>query len=230
MANQFIIKNTMADMRSITASEIKDIRDGVFDGISLLGYYKKGDTPAPIVYFLSVTGDLDDGGSVVETAGIKLVHEFIGEVNVRYFGAISQLNLNQSKVINRAIQKSRNIIIDQNYYIDCSGDGSGLLLLSNRTISFKGNGALTGIPTDSANYKIINIYNCLNVHVINPKIIGERNGHIGSAGEWGHGISITNSENVVIDNPDIKDCWGDAIYIGNQYWDGFDYFHKQYNG
>lgn len=56
--------------------------------------------------------------------------------------------------------------------------------------------------------------------MINPKIIGERNGHIGSAGEWGHGISITNSENVVIDNPDIKDCWGDAIYIGNQYWDG----------
>lgn len=219
MANQFIIKNTMAEMRSTTASEIKDIQDGTYNGILLLGYYQKEDTPGPIVYFLSVTGDLDDGGSVIEIAGIKLEHKFVGEVDVKYFGAISQLNVNQSVVINRAIQKSRNISIDQNYYIDCSGDGSGLLLLSNSTISFKGNGALTGIPTASTNYKIINIYNCLNVNVINPKIIGERNGHIGSTGEWGHGISITNSENIVIDNPYIKDCWGDAIYIGNQYWD-----------
>lgn len=209
----------MAEMRSTTASEIKDIQDGIYNGILLLGYYQKDDTPTPIVYFLSITGDLDDGGSVIEIAGIKLEHKFVGEVNVRYFGAISQLNLNQSIVINRAIQKGRNIIIDQNYYIDCSGDGSGLLLLSNRTISFKGDGALTGIPTNSANYKIINIYNCLNVKVINPVVIGERNGHTGSEGEWGHGISITNSENVVIDNPYIKDCWGDAIYIGNQYWD-----------
>lgn len=49
MANQFIIKNTMADMRSITASEIKDIRDGVFDGYHYLAIIKK-EIPLPRLY------------------------------------------------------------------------------------------------------------------------------------------------------------------------------------
>jgi len=87
MTSQFLIKNTMADMRSLSVCEITALQSGCFTGVQLLGYYEKGDTPAPIVYFLSTTLDDDDGGSIIETGGIKLEHEFIDELNVRYFGA-----------------------------------------------------------------------------------------------------------------------------------------------
>lgn len=51
MTNQFLIKNTMADMRSLSACEITLLQSGCYAGVELLGYYEKGDTPAPITYF-----------------------------------------------------------------------------------------------------------------------------------------------------------------------------------
>lgn len=87
MTNQFLIKNTMADMRSLSTCEITLLQSGCYAGVELLGYYEKGDTPAPIIYFLSTTLLDDDGGSIIQTGDIKLEHQFIGELNVRYFGA-----------------------------------------------------------------------------------------------------------------------------------------------
>ncbi|MGB3063379.1 hypothetical protein [Sphingobacterium thalpophilum] len=45
MANQFLIKETMDAMRNLSANEITALQDGMFDGVQLLGYYEKGDTP-----------------------------------------------------------------------------------------------------------------------------------------------------------------------------------------
>jgi|GEM_PF-3260496 len=87
MTSQFLIKNTMADMRGLSACEIMALQSGCYAGVELLGYYEKGDTPAPIIYFLSTTLLDDDGGSIIQTGDIKLEHQFIGELNVRYFGA-----------------------------------------------------------------------------------------------------------------------------------------------
>jgi len=51
MANQFLIKSTMAAMRAMSTSEKNDLQIGVYEGVLLLGYYEKGDTPAPIIYY-----------------------------------------------------------------------------------------------------------------------------------------------------------------------------------
>ncbi|WP_454879757.1 hypothetical protein [Sphingobacterium detergens] len=60
----------------------------VYSGVKLLGYYKEGDTPEPIMYYLSSTDPgPEDGGSVIATGGVKLIHNFVGNVNVLYFGA-----------------------------------------------------------------------------------------------------------------------------------------------
>ncbi|WP_294346294.1 hypothetical protein [uncultured Sphingobacterium sp.] len=61
MANQFLIKNTMADMRNLSACEIVALESGCFPGIELLGYYEKVDIPCRIKYFLSSTVNPDDG-------------------------------------------------------------------------------------------------------------------------------------------------------------------------
>jgi|GEM_PF-1320508 len=91
MANQFLVKNTMAAMRGLSTAEITALQNGTYNGVQLLGYYEKGDTPVPIIYYyVNPLTDPDpgpeDGGSVVAIGGIKLQHRFIGDINVLYFG------------------------------------------------------------------------------------------------------------------------------------------------
>lgn len=92
MASQFLIKNTMADMRALSAAEITALTNGTYNGVQLLGYYQAGDTPDPINYYLSSTTSADDGGSIIEASTIKLRHDFRGFVNVKYFGAKGNWN------------------------------------------------------------------------------------------------------------------------------------------
>lgn len=72
MANQFLIKNIMADMRGLSACEIMQLQSGCYVSVQLLGYYEKGDIPESTFYYLSNTVLGDDGGSVIEIDTIKL--------------------------------------------------------------------------------------------------------------------------------------------------------------
>ncbi|ULT25820.1 hypothetical protein KUH03_02185 [Sphingobacterium sp. E70] len=72
MANQFLIKKTMTAMQGLSAAEITALQNGTYDGVQLLGYDQKGDTPAPIIYYyVNPLTDPDPGpkddGSVIET-------------------------------------------------------------------------------------------------------------------------------------------------------------------
>ncbi|ULT25837.1 hypothetical protein KUH03_02280 [Sphingobacterium sp. E70] len=98
MANQFLIKDTMVDMRGLSACEILALQSGCCAGVELLGYYEKGDTPTPIIYSLSTTLLADNGGSIVETGGIKLEHQFIEHVNALYFGVSVSLTDNAARL------------------------------------------------------------------------------------------------------------------------------------
>ncbi|MDF2517649.1 MAG: hypothetical protein K0R59_2945 [Sphingobacterium sp.] len=99
MANQFLIKNTMADMQTLSAAEVTALTNGTYSGVQLLGYYQAGDTPAPIEYFLSTTNGSDNGGSIIATGGIKLEHRFLEAVNPLYFGAKAGLNTDATPFI-----------------------------------------------------------------------------------------------------------------------------------
>jgi hypothetical protein len=103
MANQFLIKETMAAMRGLSAAEITALQNETYEGVQLLGYYEKGDTPAPIIYYLSaIETRPDDSGSVIETQGIKLVHAFEHTIHVAYFGA-SSINSDNTPYYNHLI-------------------------------------------------------------------------------------------------------------------------------
>lgn len=47
-------------------------------------------------------------------------------------------------------------------------------------------------------------------------LIGDKKKHTGTEGEWGHGINILKSKNVTIEGLNVKSCWGDCIYVGNE--------------
>jgi hypothetical protein len=92
---------------------------------------------------------------------------------------------------------------------------SGLILRSKSEIFFQENSLLKLIPTKKSRYEILKLHGLNNVKIYNPKLIGDRENHIGNSGEWGYGIDIRGSQNISIYNPMISNCWGDGIIISN---------------
>jgi hypothetical protein len=89
-------KETIADIRNLSTSEINLLKNGTYRGVTLHGYHEKGDTPSPIDYYLSDTVEEDNGVSIIEVGDIKLVHNFVGEVDLRYFGIVSSSTIPQT--------------------------------------------------------------------------------------------------------------------------------------
>ncbi|MFP7655875.1 hypothetical protein [Chryseobacterium proteolyticum] len=91
---------------------------------------------------------------------------------------------------------------------------SGLSVKSDSKITFQSGSKLIVLPNSNAKYQALLIKNINNVKIINPVLVGDRDQHTGTTGEWGMGINILSSSNITIVNPKIKNFWGDAIYIG----------------
>jgi hypothetical protein len=219
MANQFLIKETMAAMRGLSAAEITALQSGTYEGVQLLGYYQKGDTPDPIIYNLapiSPAPGSDDGGSVIAVRGVNLFHEFCDRVDVSYFGAIGGV-ADCLERINRAIvyAESSNVKIvevSQNVLLDlpASYNAHGIIMKShvylelNATIAIRAN--------DYQRYAIILFSNVTDSGVFGRgRIVGDIETHTGALGEWGHGISIYDGcSNIRVHDITIEQCWGDG--------------------
>jgi len=123
----------------------------------------------------------------------------------------------------------KNGTVDYTYYIQQTIDNhqilifpnfpllvndSGLNIPFNRTLIFEEGSVILLRPSDKTFYNIFNIENVSNVILHNPKIIGDRDYHLGEKGEAGCGIGIRGSNNITVNNGNISNCWGDGIYIG----------------
>ena len=74
---------------------------------------------------------------------------------------------------------------------------------------------LRAIPTDAGSYSVVRIYGATGARVHGGNIVGERNQHLGTKGEWGMGIDIRGSHDVIIQNVIVSECWGDGVYVGS---------------
>ncbi|MDN3437269.1 glycosyl hydrolase family 28-related protein [Planococcus sp. APC 3900] len=140
-------------------------------------------------------------------------------VTILTFGALGDDQQEDTIAIQRAIDFQSNrgggvVEFPKGIYlIDAS---KSVVLKDNITLDFKKGAILQAIPSELESYEIVKIRDVENVTLTGDvRIIGERSSHIGSTGEWGFGISIMGSEDVVIKNANISDCWGDGIYIGS---------------
>ncbi|MBD9377987.1 right-handed parallel beta-helix repeat-containing protein [Pseudoxanthomonas sp. PXM04] len=52
------------------------------------------------------------------------------------------------------------------------------------------------------------------VEVSGGRIIGDRERHLGTTGEWGHGIMVRGSSRIRLHDLYITRCWGDGISVG----------------
>lgn len=94
-------------------------------------------------------------------------------------------------------------------------NAKGLSIKSHSQVYFKKGSKLLMEPNAKQNYEVLRLHGVTNVAIFSPTIIGDRDAHLGSTGEWGFGISIRGSQKVKIYNAIIKNCWGDGIYLGS---------------
>jgi len=61
---------------------------------------------------------------------------------------------------------------------------------------------------------VLMAYRVSDVEISGGRIIGDRDNHLGTKGEWGHGIMIRGANRVTIRDMHISKCWGDGVSIG----------------
>jgi hypothetical protein len=94
-------------------------------------------------------------------------------------------------------------------------NSKGLTISSNSKIIFEKGSKLLLQPNKNGSYEILRLRDVTNVVLYSPNVIGDREKHQGTTGEWGFGISIKGSQNIKIYNATVKNCWGDGIYLGS---------------
>ena len=75
--------------------------------------------------------------------------------------------------------------------------------------------ALVALANDAERAYVILIQDANDVEVSGGSIRGDRARHLGSTGEWGHGLTVRGASRVSIHDMRISDCWGDGISIGS---------------
>jgi hypothetical protein len=90
----------------------------------------------------------------------------------------------------------------------------GLSLKSNMVVLFGEKSELVLQPNEAPAYQMLGLKNLENVKIYFPVLIGDKDKHTGTKGEWGMGINIDGSLNIQIIGPKVSDCWGDGIYLG----------------
>ncbi|GAA5075192.1 right-handed parallel beta-helix repeat-containing protein [Lysobacter panacisoli] len=61
---------------------------------------------------------------------------------------------------------------------------------------------------------VLMVYKVSDVEISGGQIIGDRDTHLGTTGEWGHGIMIRGSSRVTVRDIHLSNCWGDGLSIG----------------
>ncbi len=119
------------------------------------------------------------------------------------------------QIIDAMPANSTLLLPDGEYWIDAVHK-AGLKLKSNFTLQLSNNAILKALPNNAGGYNVVSINGTDSTTIRGGKIMGERNQHVGTSGEWGKGILIYSATNATIDSTEITDSWGDGIYISDE--------------
>lgn len=105
------------------------------------------------------------------------------------------------------------VVEEGNYTLSATYSGDSILpLKSNLNLIINGNLNLQTNNYDS--YFILHIIGKDHINISGSgSIVGDKSTHIGTTGQWGHGIYVQGNF-VNIEGLTIKECWGDAICVG----------------
>lgn len=158
---------------------------------------------------------------VAGTCAPSPASSLVANVRDPSYGAAGNGSKDDTAAIQRAIQAIAGTggvvrVPRGTYKINLQNSGNtGLVLRSNMTLELMPGAILKAAPTSSASYTVVSVRGVQNVNIVGGGVIeGERDGHSGTSGEAGHGILVSGSSGVAIDNITSRNNWGDGIYIG----------------
>ncbi|HYI40790.1 MAG TPA: right-handed parallel beta-helix repeat-containing protein [Allosphingosinicella sp.] len=94
------------------------------------------------------------------------------------------------------------------------GEFGGLRLKSGQILELNG-GELRALPSSGKFGSVVQGYQTSGWKIVGPgRIVGDRSIHLGTAGEWGMGISAWTCSNFqIVGGVEISECWGDGICV-----------------
>jgi len=175
----FLEKDTMAQFRGLSSVEMLLLKMGYYKGVRLNGYYTKGDTPAPIEYYISDVSQTDNGGNVIEVGGVKLEHIFTESIYTEYFGLRTSSSPTevftciQNCFDAGELYKVRNVYIQEGDYIISTINQSLIYRISDSSLYFKGSLKLADNTARLIGTLLIR-YSANNINVYDQKLDGNR--------------------------------------------------------
>lgn len=143
-------------------------------------------------------------------------------VNVKDFGAKGDGVTDDTDAIKAALAVGASTVYfpDGTYMVQTAIEGEhpasyAFTIPSNTKIEMSHGCIVKGIPNKRQLYSIFKVFQVKNVVITGGHLIGDK---ALNQGEWGYGINVLESENVIIDGVEIENCLGDCISI-----DGYDY-------
>jgi parallel beta-helix repeat protein len=88
-------------------------------------------------------------------------------------------------------------------------------LKSDMTLALAPGAVLKAIPNGAAHSSILLVSRAERVTITGGTLLGERAGHMGQGGEWGHGLTLDRARKVVVAGVTARDCWGDGFYVSS---------------
>jgi len=73
---------------------------------------------------------------------------------------------------------------------------------------------LVALPNAADRYYVVNAYQVSDVEISGGQVIGERDRHLASTGEWGHCVMVRGCKRVTVRDMRMANGWGDGLSIG----------------
>ena len=177
------------------------------------------------------------GGASSSTGGTVAV----GTALLGISGAKHDGVTDDTAAIQAAFNSSHDITFTDGVYLinadglaPSSGNGNsnsgGVTPQSNTVIHCTGGAVLQAKTSSLTGYNVLRLNQVSNVHVIGCSIMGDRGTHKGTTGEWGYGIGIWGSTDILLEDVTVSNCWGDGIYIDRALYPSTGYRSQRING
>ena len=89
----------------------------------------------------------------------------------------------------------------------------GVRLRSRMHLRMDPDAVLVTIPNAAERSVLLVLEDISDVEVSGGRIVGDRDRHLGTAGEWGHGLQTRGAQRVVVRDLHVSDCWGDGLSV-----------------
>jgi parallel beta-helix repeat protein len=138
-----------------------------------------------------------------------------GAINVRNHGAKGDGVTDDTNAIQKVIDQvpagGTVYVPAGRYLIDAE---KSLVLKSNMRFQMHHDAIMVVKPTANSHYAVFLVKKVNSVEIAGGQLLGDRNKHKGSSGEWGYGISIGGGQHFKVHDMKISNMWGDGIATG----------------